>query len=69
MLVKIDVFDGKQKSKNGTKRSRGPTTDFLDQKQTGGARAETKSAGVKTFSSFIWTFMVTEEHGKMTMEK
>ena len=63
MLVKTDVSGVKQKVQKGTKRSRGPKTDLFDQKQRGRARAETKNAGVKKLSSFIWTLMVTKENG------
>ena len=66
--VKIDVFDVKQKVKTDQKRSSGPKTNLFDEKQTGRGRSETNNAGVKKLSSFIWTFMMTKEHGHMTME-
>ena len=65
MLVKTDVVGVNKKVNKCPKRSGGPNTDFVDQKQTGRARSETKHAGVKKFSSFIWTVMVTKENGKM----
>ena len=58
MFVKMDVFDVKTNPKKESKRSRAPKTDFVDQTQTGRGRSEAKHAGVKKFSSFIWTFMV-----------
>ena len=66
MLVKTDVFDVNEKVKKGItrKRSRAPNTDLFDKKQTGRGRSEAKHAGVKKFSSFIWTLMVKKEHGK-----
>ena len=61
MFVKFDVFDVKKHITKGSKRSRAPKTDLFDQKQTGRGRSEAKNTGVKKFSSFIWTFMVTKE--------
>ena len=57
------TFLGSTKVQKGTKRSSGPKTDFVDQKQRGGGRAETKNAGAKKFSSFIWTLVVKKENG------
>ena len=59
MLVKTDVF-GVNKS---TKRSSGPNIDVLGQTKRGGGRAETKNAGVKKFSSVIWTLVAKHKHG------
>ena len=41
-----------------------PQHRFVGQKTTGRGRDETKHAGVKKLSSFIWTFMVSTENGK-----
>ena len=60
-FIKMDVFDVNKNLNKGSKRSRAPKTDLVDQKQTGRGRSEAKNAGVKRFSSFIWTFMVTKE--------
>ena len=63
MFVKIDVFGVNKKVQKGTKRSSGPKTNLLGQNKREGGRAETKNAGVKKFSSFIWTLVVTKENG------
>ena len=47
----------------GTKRSNGPKTDFLGQTKREVGRADLKNAGVKKFSSFIWT-LVVKKNGK-----
>ena len=57
----MDVFDVNAKVKNGQKWSRTPKTDLFDQKLTGRGRYEAEIAGVKKFSSFMGTFMVTKE--------
>ena len=67
MLVKLDVFGVEKHVKEGTKRSSGPKTDFVGQQQTGRGRYEAETAGVKKFSSFIWTLMV--KHKKMEKGK
>ena len=54
---------GQKKVQKGTKRSSGPKTDLLGQNKREGGRAETKNAGVKKFSSFIWTLVVKKENG------
>ena len=59
----MDVVDVNQKVKKGTKRSSGPKKDLFGQTKTGRGRAETKHAGVKKFSSFIWTLVVKKENG------
>ena len=64
MLVKTDVFDVKQKVQKGTKRSNSPKTDFVGQTNREGGRADLKNAGVKTFSSFIWTLVVSNKMEK-----
>ena len=52
-------FDVKQRSKKVQKDpASGPKTDLLGQHKREGGRAETKNAGVKKFSSFIWTLVV-----------
>ena len=56
-MIKIDVFGVKTKVQKGTKRSSGPKTDLFDQQKRGGGRAETKNAGGKKFSSFMWTLV------------
>ena len=61
MFVKIDVFGVKQKVQKGTKRSSGPKTDLFGKNKRRGGRADLKNAGVKTFSSFVWTLVVNKE--------
>ena len=63
MFVKMDVFEVNKKVKKGTQRSSGPKTDLLDKQKRGGGRADLKNAGVKKFSSFIWTLVVKTENG------
>ena len=69
-LTKVSFFQKstflgvKKKVRKGTNRSIGPNTGFLGQNKREGGRAETENAGVKKFSSFIWTFVVNKEHGK-----
>ena len=62
-MVKLNVFGVKQKVQKGTKRSSGPKTDLLGQNKRGGDRADLKNAGVKKFSSLIWTLVVKKENG------
>ena len=50
-------------STNVKKGPEPPTPTLFATKQTGRSRSEAKNAGVKTLSSFIWTFMVTKENG------
>ena len=63
IYVKIDVFGSSKGVKKVPKRSSGPKTDFLGQTKRGGGRADTKNAGVKKFSSFIWTLVVKNKNG------
>ena len=63
MLVKTDAFGVNKKVQKGTKRSSGPKTDLLGQTKRGGGRADLKNAGVKKFSSFIWTLVVKKQNG------
>ena len=66
MYVKTDVFGVKKGVQKGTKRSSGPKTDFVGQQKRGAGRLDTKNAGVKKFSSFVWTLVVKTENGKGT---
>ena len=62
-LTKIQVWS-KSMFSGSTKRSKKvqrPQHRFVDQQKRGGGRAETKNAGVKKFSSFIWTLVVKTE--------
>ena len=63
MFVKIDVFGVNKKVQKGTKTSNGPKTDLFGQNKRGGGRADLTNAGVKKFSSFIWTLVVKTENG------
>ena len=63
MLVKTDVCYVKQKVQKCIKRSSGPNTDLFGQHIRGGGRADLKNAGVKKFSSFIWTLVVKKKNG------
>ena len=62
IFIKSDVFGVTSKSKNVQKGPAAPTPFFCKNKREGG-RAETKNAGVKKFSSFIWTLVVKKENG------
>ena len=53
-----------KKVQKGTKRSSGPKTNFFGKNKRGGGRADLQHAGVKTFSSFIWTLVVKQKNGK-----
>ena len=63
MLVNIDVF-GVKKGSEKYKKVQWPQNRCVGSKERGGGRADLKHAGVKKFSSFIWTLVVKTENGK-----
>ena len=65
MFGKTEVCAVSESSKTNEKGLQPLKTHFVYQKQTGRGRSEAKNARVKQFSSFIWTFMIAKENGKM----
>ena len=66
-MVKINVFWVKKKVPKGAKRykkAQRPQNRLVGSTKKRRGRADLKNAGVKKFSSFIWTLVVKKEKGK-----
>ena len=60
MFVEIDVLGVNNKVQKGPAA---PKPICWVTNKRGGGRADLQNAGVKTFSSFIWTLVVKKENG------